>query len=64
MLTELHLAGVLFAPIVLYALVAIPITLALRTLIWASGLARLAWHLPLLEVSLYICILSLLVRYA
>jgi len=64
MLTELHLAGVLFAPIVLYALVAIPLTLALRALLWASGIGRLAWHLPLLEVALYICILSLLVSYA
>lgn len=64
MLTELHIAGVLFAPIVLYALVALPITLLLRALIWRSGIARWAWHLPLLEVALYVCVLSLLVTYA
>ncbi len=61
MLTELHLGGVLFAPIVAYALLAVPITLLLRALIWASGLARWTWHLPLLEFALYICVLSLLV---
>jgi hypothetical protein len=64
MLTELHVSGVLFAPIVLYALLALPITLVLRALIWRTGLARWAWHLPLLEVALYVCVLSLLVMYA
>lgn len=64
MLTELHIAGVLFAPIVLYGLVALPITLLLRALIWRTGLAAWGWHLPLLEVALYVCVLSLLVMYA
>ena len=64
MLSELHLSGVLFAPIVLYALLALPPTLLLRMLIWRSGLARWTWHLPLLEVALYVCVLSLLVLYA
>lgn len=63
MLTELHLGGVLFPPMVLYGLVALPITLLLRALIWRSGLARWSWHLPLLEVALYVCVLSLLVIY-
>ena len=61
MLTELSLGGVLFAPIVAYALLAVPITLALRALIWISGLARWFWHPPLLEFALYVCVLSLLV---
>lgn len=64
MLTELHVGGVLFAPIVLYCLVALPITLLLRALIWRTGLAGWGWHLPLLEVALYVCVLSLLVMYA
>jgi hypothetical protein len=64
MLSEMHVSGVLFAPIVLYALLAVPITLLLRSLIWRSGLARWSWHLPLLEVALYVCVLSLLVMYA
>ena len=63
MLTELNVSGVLFAPIMVYALVAVPITLILRALIWRSGLARWSWHLPLLEVALYVCVLSLLVMY-
>jgi hypothetical protein len=63
MLSELNIAGVLFAPIVVYALAALPITLLLRTLIWRFGLAQWTWHLPLLEVALYVCVLSLLVMY-
>ncbi|MCQ8242035.1 DUF1656 domain-containing protein [Rhizosaccharibacter radicis] len=63
MLSELHLSGVLFAPITLYALVAIAITLVLRAVIWRSGLARWLWHLPLMEVALFVCVLSLLVMY-
>ncbi len=61
MLAEAHFAGVLFAPIVLYGAAALPITLALRTLLWRIGFMRLVWHLPLFELSLYLCILSLLV---
>ena len=64
MLAEIHIAGVLFAPIVLYCLAALPITLLLRALIWRTGLAGWTWHLPLLEVALYVCVLSLLVMYA
>ena len=64
MLSELHLSGILFAPIALYALLALPLTLVLRALIWRSGLARWSWHLPLLETALYVCVLSLLVLYA
>jgi protein AaeX len=62
-LTELALDGVLFAPIVLYGLVAGAITLLLRAVIWRTGLAHWLWHLPLLEVALYVCVLSLLVAY-
>lgn len=64
MLSELHVSGILFAPIVLYGLAALPPTLLLRALIWRSGLAGWSWHLPLLEVALYVCVLSLLVLYA
>ena len=61
MLSEIQLGGVLFAPIVLYALAAIPITLLLRTVMWRVGFMRLVWHLALFEVALYLSVLSLLV---
>ena len=61
MLSEVPLDGILFAPIVLYALAALPITLLLRSAMWRIGIVRLVWHLPLFEVALYLCVLSLLV---
>ena len=61
MLSETDLGGVLFAPIVLYALAAIPITLLLRTMMWRIGFMRLVWHLALFELALYLSVLSLLV---
>lgn len=61
MLSEAQFAGLLFAPIVVYGLAAIPITLILRLVLWRIGFARLIWHLPLFEVALYVCVLSLLV---
>ncbi len=61
MLSEMQLDGILFAPIVLYALAALPITLLLRGAMWRIGFMRLVWHLALFEVALYLCVLSLLV---
>ena len=61
MLAEAHFAGVLFAPIVLYGVAAQLITLVLCSLLWRIGFMRIVWHLPLFELSLYLCILSLLV---
>lgn len=63
MLSESHLSGVLFAPIVLYVLAAVLLTMILRVVIWRTGLAQWLWHLPLMEVALFVCILSLLVLY-
>ena len=61
MLSECSLAGVLFAPIVIYALAALPITLLLLAVLWRIGFMRLVWHLALFEVALYLSVLSLLV---
>ena len=61
MLSEAQFDGVLFAPIVLYALAALPITLLVRMVMWRVGLMRLIWHVALFEVALYLCVLSLLV---
>ena len=61
MLSEADLEGILFAPIVLYALAALPVTLALRFVLSRIGFMRVAWHLALFELALYLCVLSLLV---
>ncbi len=63
MLSELPIAGVLLAPIVAYALLAAFLLAVIRFALGRTGLLRLAWHPALLEVALYVVLLSLLVRY-
>ena len=61
MIAELDIFGVLMAPIVGYALLAIPVALLLRWILARLGFFRLVWHPALFEVSLYLIILSLFV---
>jgi hypothetical protein len=61
MFTELNLQGVYMAPIVLYALVTLPIFLVLRLILARIGFFRLVWHPALFETALYLSILSLLI---
>jgi protein AaeX len=61
MIAELDIFGVLVAPIVAYALLAIPVLLLLRWVLARLGFFRLVWHPALFEVSLYLIILSLFV---
>lgn len=63
MLAEFNFFGILIAPIALYALFAIPLTLIVRFALWRSGAISWFWHRPLLEIALYICILCLMVVY-
>jgi len=61
MITELNVAGIYMAPIVLYAIVTLPIFLVLRTILARLGFWRLVWHPALFETALYLSILSLLI---
>jgi len=61
MISELNIAGIYMAPIVLYAMVALPIFLVLRTILARAGFWRLVWHPALFETALYLSILSLLI---
>ncbi|MEE8657775.1 DUF1656 domain-containing protein [Acetobacteraceae bacterium EV16G] len=63
MLAEFNLFGVLIAPIAIYALFAIPLTLMLRFIIWRVGAMSWFWHWPLFQIALYICVLCLMVVY-
>jgi len=63
-ISEFDLFGVFIAPIVVYAVIAIPITLVIRFLVWRTGLMKWFWHLALFEVALYTCVLCLLISYA
>lgn len=62
-LTEVSVGGVLIAPIVVYMLVAIPLFVVLRTVLGRTGLLRRLWHPALVELALYVCIVSLLVLF-
>ena len=59
--TELNIAGIYMAPIVLYAIVALPIFLVLRVILARIGFWRIVWHPALFETALYLSILSLLI---
>ena len=60
---ETNVGGVLMAPIVPYALLALAIHLALRPLLALLRIHRWTWNPPLAEAGLYVCILSLLVVF-
>jgi hypothetical protein len=60
---ETNVDGVLIAPIVPYALLALAVYLALRPLLVRLRIQRWTWNTPLAETGLYICILSLLVIF-
>ncbi len=63
MISEMNISGVFLAPIVIYAVAAALIFVAIRFVLGHAGLLRRVWHPALFEVALFVCILSLLVRY-
>jgi hypothetical protein len=63
MLTEINVMGVYVAPIVIYALLTVPIFLICRWVLGMIGLWRFVWHPALFEVGLFISILSLVVLW-
>jgi len=63
-MSEFNLFGVFIAPIVIYAVIAVPVTMLLRFVLWRVGVMKWFWHLALFEVALYTCVLCLLISYA
>ncbi|GBQ79734.1 hypothetical protein AA13595_0113 [Gluconacetobacter johannae DSM 13595] len=63
MLTEFNFFGVFMAPIVVYAIAALPVTMLIRFVLWWSGIMKWFWHLALFEVALYTCVLCLMILY-
>lgn len=60
-LRELTLGGVLLSPMLLYALLALLLTGALRLALQRAGLARWIWHEALFDCALYVCVLAAVV---
>ena len=61
MLRELSLFGALAPSLLLYFLAAIPLFVIVDRVMARLGVYRLTWHPPLVQISLFVCIFSLLV---
>jgi hypothetical protein len=61
MLSEVDVGGIYVAPIVVYAVAAIPLFLILRWVLGHLGVLRNMWHPALFELVLYVTLLSLLI---
>ncbi|MBR0559814.1 DUF1656 domain-containing protein [Neokomagataea anthophila] len=63
MLAEFDIFGVFVAPISVYALIALAVTLVFRRILWKTGLLTWFWHVPLFEIAFFVCTLCLLLMY-
>jgi len=63
MLTEVNLFGIFVAPLSIYAVAAVFVTLLLRSILWRTGALNWFWHVALFEIALYVCVLCLLILY-
>jgi hypothetical protein len=61
MLSEVDVGGLYVAPIVVYAVAAIPLFLILRWVLGHLGVLRGIWHPALFELAVYVTLLSLLI---
>jgi protein AaeX len=61
MLSEIDVGGIYVAPIVVYAIAAIPPFLILRWVLGRLGVLRNIWHPALFELAGYVTLLSLLI---
>lgn len=58
MIAELDLYGVFLPALLVWALLAYPVTLLLRGVLRRLGLYRWIWHAPLFEFSLFVLVLG------
>jgi protein AaeX len=61
MLSEIDVGGIYVAPIVVYAVAAIPLFLILRLVLGRLGILRNIWRPALFELAAYVTLLSLLI---
>jgi hypothetical protein len=61
MLSEVDVGGIYVAPIVVYAVVTIPLFLICRWVLGHLGVLRSVWHSALFELAVYVTLLSLLI---
>ncbi|SFV03395.1 Protein of unknown function [Methylobacterium sp. 174MFSha1.1] len=63
-MTDIDLYGVFVPALLVWALVAVLVSLGLRRLIGALGLYRLVWHRPLFDLCLTLVCLGVVVSLA
>ncbi len=60
-LREITLGGVMVSPMLVFALLALPLTFLLRLGLQRTPLANWIWHESLFDCALYVCVLAALV---
>ncbi len=58
MIAEIDLYGVFLPALLVWAIIAIPISALLRRLLTAAGAYRLVWHAPLFDFALFVITLG------
>ncbi|WP_342624474.1 DUF1656 domain-containing protein [Pseudomonas alkylphenolica] len=58
-LREWALGGVLLSPFLIYVVLALALTAAVRLLLRLTPLGRWVWHEALFDCALFICVLTL-----
>ncbi|MDJ0389758.1 DUF1656 domain-containing protein [Roseomonas sp. E05] len=58
MIAELDLYGVFLPALLVWALLALPVTAVLRGLLHRLGLYRWIWHAPLFDFALFVLVLG------
>ncbi|HTI82276.1 MAG TPA: DUF1656 domain-containing protein [Acetobacteraceae bacterium] len=61
MIGEINLYGVFIPPLLLWVIVALPLTGVLRRLLRWLGFYRLVWHRPLFDFALLVIVLGAVV---
>lgn len=61
MIGELDLYGVFIPPLLLWVVVALPLTAVLRWILRWAGFYRLVWHRPLFDFALLVIVLGVIV---
>ncbi|KIU49405.1 MULTISPECIES: DUF1656 domain-containing protein [Pseudomonas] len=61
-LREWAMGGVLLSPFLIYAVLALLLTFAVRLLLRLTPLGRWVWHEALFDTALFVCILALVTR--
>ena len=61
-LREWAMGGVLLSPFLIYAVLALLLTFAVRLLLRLTPLGRWVWHEALFNTALFVCILALVTR--